>query len=291
MKFYLFICLLLISKILLIAIIRKKNTRYKIDRNNVLLNKYVFFNCTKPNLIALTFDDGPNDNTKLHLDFLKSKNIKATFFLIANKLRNQTLSDYAKNALNDGHQIANHNFFHYSMNEEFEKENNTDRLLIQIYNSTNIFEKELGIAPIFYRPPYGEIDVPVAKLLDNLGFKISLWNLDSKDWYWEGKGIEEKLNIVNAFKSSFNYGFEDNFISLLHEKTNNPEAEYERLDHIIDLINFKGLKTVTMSECLGGINSYFDNDKIPSREFIIEKIKETVNEYKISKSIYENKNN
>ncbi len=255
---------------------RKKKSRYKLDRNNELLNKYVFYNCSNPNQVALTFDDGPNDNTNIHIKFLKSKNIKATFFFIANKLNNKTLAEYAKNALSEGHQIANHNFFHNSMNEEYEKENKIDRLLLQIDNSTRIFENELGIAPVFYRPPYGEIDTPVAKLLYNLGFKVCLWNLDSKDWFWEGKEAEDKLNIVNAFKLAFNNHIEDNFISLLHEKTKNIEAEYERLDHIIDLIDMKGYKTVTMSECLGGINSYFDNDKVPSRELILEKIKETI---------------
>ncbi|CAG8766477.1 28715_t:CDS:2 [Racocetra persica] len=38
--------------------------------------------CSKPGVVALTFDDGPGPYTNILLDYLSSKQIKATFFVV-----------------------------------------------------------------------------------------------------------------------------------------------------------------------------------------------------------------
>src|SRR5438874_8106688 len=62
-------------------------------------------------LIALTFDDGPNDPHTLSLvDVLAKHNVRATFFLIGRYVRQRP--DIACEIAKQGHVIGNHTFSH-----------------------------------------------------------------------------------------------------------------------------------------------------------------------------------
>lgn len=166
--------------------------------------------------------------------------------------------------LKKGHQIGNHNYYHESILSKI-KSLNKKEILEYMKKSTKIFYEKLGVAPKYFRPPYGDINNEIVKLLNKLNFKIALWNLDTKDWYWEKPG-RDKLNIVKSFidaifKSSKGNGFKS-FVSLQHEKSNNLEAEYERLNYIIDLIRMNGYKIVPLYKCLNDKNPYFDKKQL-----------------------------
>ncbi|MEI6119274.1 MAG: polysaccharide deacetylase family protein [bacterium] len=61
--------------------------------------------------VALTFDDGPNENTTpLLLDILKAKNVHATFFLIGQNI--QQCSGIVQRIYDEGHMIGNHTWDH-----------------------------------------------------------------------------------------------------------------------------------------------------------------------------------
>ena len=61
--------------------------------------------------IALTFDDGPDENnTPKLLKVLKKHEVKATFFLIGEKIvANKGIVEMI---IKDGHQICNHTYYH-----------------------------------------------------------------------------------------------------------------------------------------------------------------------------------
>ena len=60
--------------------------------------------------ISLTFDDGPGKSTAKILDILKDKNVKATFFLVGERVRR--FPELTKRIAMEGHEIANHTFVH-----------------------------------------------------------------------------------------------------------------------------------------------------------------------------------
>ncbi len=63
-------------------------------------------------VIALTFDDGPwPQTTKQVLDILKSNNIKGTFFVVGQNLKNYP--ELGKEIVAQGHVIANHTWHHW----------------------------------------------------------------------------------------------------------------------------------------------------------------------------------
>lgn len=103
---------------------------------------------TKEKVIALTFDDGPNEPyTSELLDFLKTKNIKATFFLVG-KMINKYPETVKKIILN-GHIIGNH-----SLSHQFSNYFKSLSLENQISQNQKIIKKLTGKEPKLYRSPW-----------------------------------------------------------------------------------------------------------------------------------------
>jgi peptidoglycan/xylan/chitin deacetylase (PgdA/CDA1 family) len=68
------------------------------------------------NEIVLTFDDGPTPNvTNKVLDVLKEYNIKATFFVIAEKVQESPV--LSKRIVDEGHIVANHSLSHHALKD------------------------------------------------------------------------------------------------------------------------------------------------------------------------------
>jgi peptidoglycan/xylan/chitin deacetylase (PgdA/CDA1 family) len=69
----------------------------------------VYAGCTKPGVVALTFDDGPYMYTDTVLDHLNAAGMHATFFVNGQNWAN--IFDYAdtvKRVVDGGHQIGSH---------------------------------------------------------------------------------------------------------------------------------------------------------------------------------------
>ena len=64
-------------------------------------------------LIAITFDDGPAEETLAVLDVLKKHNVKATFFLVGKMISGR--EQIIQTAKKDGHEFGNHTFSHPSL--------------------------------------------------------------------------------------------------------------------------------------------------------------------------------
>jgi peptidoglycan/xylan/chitin deacetylase (PgdA/CDA1 family) len=101
--------------------------------------------------MAITFDDGPSENTDDILDVLRAANMKATFFLIGRKLK--MFPDAVRRIAAEGHQIGAHTFNHVKLvnmtSEDVRKE-------------MTMFEDALGNFGIsmlkYMRPPWGVLD-------------------------------------------------------------------------------------------------------------------------------------
>ncbi len=66
---------------------------------------------TDERLVALTFDDGPSPPyTDQLLDILAKHNVKATFFMIGNRIERHP--ETLQRAIAEGHQIGNHSYSH-----------------------------------------------------------------------------------------------------------------------------------------------------------------------------------
>ncbi|RNC88435.1 MAG: polysaccharide deacetylase family protein [Winogradskyella sp.] len=122
--------------------------------------------------IYLTFDDGPTPKiTRWVLEQLKHYNAKATFFCIGKNIENYP--DIFRDILFDGHNVGNHTFNHLKGWKYKTKHYLTDVSQCQqlMHSSTKLF-----------RPPYGKFKSKQAKKLQQLGYKIIMWDVLSFDW-------------------------------------------------------------------------------------------------------------
>ena len=66
---------------------------------------------TDQRIVALTYDDGPNPPyTERLLDILAKHNVKATFFMIGNRI--ERYPETVRRVVAEGHQIGNHTYSH-----------------------------------------------------------------------------------------------------------------------------------------------------------------------------------
>lgn len=109
------------------------------------------------------------------LDILKSKEVKATFFItgrFANKF-----PELVQRIAQEGHEIGNHGYSHPHADKISQAENEKE-----ITQTEEAFIKlELNYAKIF-APPYGEHKTHVLEAAANLGYKTIMWTADTIDW-------------------------------------------------------------------------------------------------------------
>lgn len=126
------------------------------------------------NLCALTFDDGPSQNTPALLDMLAQYHIPATFFLLGQQVMQHP--DTLERMISEGHEVGNHSWSHPNL-----RKLSTDSQAWQIMETDRLLRSH-GAVPLFFRPPYGSFDERTVNITDELGVSILLWSLDSKDW-------------------------------------------------------------------------------------------------------------
>lgn len=224
--------------------------------------KKIFRTCLDKNKFALTFDDGPNKLVTLPLlKLLEEKNVKATFFMIAEKLLDNENLIIAKEVISKGHQIANHSYNHPYFTKEYSKVKGCKNIIYQLKTANDIFKNLLNVSPKYFRFPYGDANEDVVNIINNWGYKIIFWNLDTNDWYWMEQNVDSS-QVVESYKHSLinNIVF-DKFISLQHDSSKkNPQEFIEAISIIIDLIKSKGYEFVTMAECLNDYYGYFEKN-------------------------------
>ena len=126
--------------------------------------------------VALTFDDGPSAEwTPKILDELKKAGVKATFFMIAEHVKKYP--EIARRVANEGHEIGNHTFDHHVL--FYYK---LDELDNEIKGAEKIIKDVTGQTTVYFRPPKAWLTSKEKKRIKELGYKVVLWSLNSKDW-------------------------------------------------------------------------------------------------------------
>lgn len=142
---------------------------------------------TDPKVVYLTFDDGPNSiYHPMILDILKSYNVKATFFLVGQNT--QRVLEVAKRTMAEGHAIGNHSLTHAFL------PNLSGKSILNEISSTEGILAPLKANSTLFRPPYGGVNLNVKKDVQDLGLKLTLWDVDPRDW--SEPGTQELVNRV-----------------------------------------------------------------------------------------------
>ncbi len=140
--------------------------------------------------LYLTFDDGPTPEiTDWVLQTLKQYNAKATFFCIGNNIEKHP--EIFQSIITEGHTIGNHTFNHLKGWKHKTKDYIEDVLETEVI--INKFQRD--ISQKLFRPPYGKFKSKQSKQLQELDYKIILWDVLSYDW---DKSVTEETCLKNV---------------------------------------------------------------------------------------------
>ncbi len=129
---------------------------------------------------ALTFDDGPHELfTRPVVDYLKEKNIQATWFLVANEASlNPDIGDYI---IGSGMELAAHSLSHLNMlDPDIDEREKKKEVYVGVSTLESLFDRQIS----YYRFPYGNglrNDKYRSWLVDKNLIHVH-WNVDSLDW-------------------------------------------------------------------------------------------------------------
>jgi len=133
-----------------------------------------------PGQIAFTFDDGPNDAaTPQLLDLLARHEVRATFFVIGNYVRQQP--QLTRRIVEAGHLLGNHTLTHPRLAT---RSGATVRRELAGCNAA--IEDVTGAAVRYFRPPFGARRPVVLRAARELGLTPVLWNAAGMDWNLDG---------------------------------------------------------------------------------------------------------
>ena len=151
--------------------------------------------------VTLTFDNGPDEDiTPGVLDVLERHAVKASFFVIGEKLREPALYRQAEQAHDAGHWIGNHSMTHGSR-------------LGKTGGWTRRNENRRGAGPYrsivssrcFFRPfgGGGHLDRRLLShgardILSSKEFTCVLWNVIPRDWEDAGAWVERALQHASS---------------------------------------------------------------------------------------------
>ncbi|MCH5586085.1 polysaccharide deacetylase family protein [Shimazuella sp. AN120528] len=191
--------------------------------------------------LAFTFDDGPDPiYTPQLLDLLKKYNIKATFFTLGSKV--EKYPNLIRRMHLEGHSIGVHNYVHKS--NWFRSPWAIRRELNQ---SASLIEQITGVRPIFYRPPWGLLNLFDFGLRKH--FQIILWSLMVGDWKSKGGSDRIKKNLLQNIK--------DGDIILLHDSGDTfgadidaPSFTIEALEYVFQSVLQQGYQCMRVDEML-----------------------------------------
>ncbi|MEI6311637.1 MAG: polysaccharide deacetylase family protein [Bacteroidota bacterium] len=164
--------------------------------------------------VALTFDDGPHDNTQAVLDVLAKYQVPATFFIIGKNIASKESTLQQIDAA--GHRIGNHSFEHsywYSIKPVKE-------LVQDIQKNNALIESVIHEKVRWFRPPYGVTNPRIASAITNTRMQSIGWNIRSYDTV--GDSVEKTLARIT-------YKLKGSDIVLMHDSLDTTAQLLEKL--------------------------------------------------------------
>ncbi|KAG0197484.1 chitin deacetylase [Mortierella sp. GBA30] len=154
--------------------------------------------CPRANTWGLTFDDGPTESTPVLLDYLKTKSLAATFFLIGSNVIAHP--EHVKREVTEGHHLASHTWSHTALTTL-----TNEQIVAEMKWTEKAVLEATGLRLKYMRPPYGDINNRVRFVLKKLGYIVVDWtgdDFDTNDWNPE---LSDAKKIASLTKSLNKY--------------------------------------------------------------------------------------
>ncbi len=192
------------------------------------------------NLVAITFDDGPNTmTTPAVIRILDAHGVRATFFVVGKALEAEP--DIVRAEVAHGNLVGNHSFHHDQWRW-------LDPRYPELRRTQEAFAAHQLPCPGWYRPPHGQRTPFIARLVSQLHMRMALWDVSARDW-----ATKDPHRIARHVLSKVRPGS----IIVLHDGLDgNPAADrtvlIQALPEILDGLAAKGLHPVRLDQLVGG---------------------------------------
>jgi peptidoglycan/xylan/chitin deacetylase (PgdA/CDA1 family) len=209
--------------------------------------------CKTDRQFALTFDEGPSDNTAAVLDALKAANVKATFHP-AIYAATTPFAANIKRAFDEGHLIG----LRFPPGQDMRYMLEKDIVEIIVRDSQKIFDV-IKFYPKFIRLEFGKYNDDTLKIIDKLGMIPVGWNLDFKDFSIPAStsAADAKTLISNYYNTEMQKS--KSFISLQRDLYPLYKDQTILASQLTTLKGW-GVNLVTMDQCLSETGSYRDKN-------------------------------
>ncbi len=186
--------------------------------------------------IALTFDDGPCPSsayggTEAMLAALEDLNVKATFFVIGNYIRDNKAA--AQAIFDAGHELGNHSDSHVS----FGSADKSD-IAADLEAASNTIKEIQGGFPLFFRAPYLSYGDNLSLVCEEMGMPLIDGSAIPGDWPGEPSSIKNGI-LSNP---------QDGGIILLHENNTSQGNTMSVLPDIVAGLREKGFWICTVGQ-------------------------------------------
>lgn len=230
---------IILAVILLISISAIYVVYAGVSPRNQILGKTYWHRKTAEKIIALTFDDGPNEPyTSQIMDILDKYKIKSTFFELGANVK--YYPEITKKLYQDEQVIGNHS---YSHDADLAIAGN-NKMKSEIENTNDAIGQVISVCPHLFRPPHGYKSPFLLELLQKEDLATIEWSDMTNDYYKPGVDAIVKRIVSKARPGG---------IIVLHDgnKTihgSDRSQTVEALPKIIDQLQAKGYHFVTIPE-------------------------------------------
>ncbi len=203
----------------------------------------VFRGVPGKNVVAFTFDDGPDPMfTPQVLERLAAHGAKATFFVVG--ARAEQFPDLVRRTIREGHELGSHSYghgllFHFSRARAMARE---------IQRGIDVVKELTGKSPRFFRPPQG---LRVPTLRDALG----MLNSPPICVTWSARGLDTLRSSPSAIVKRLAPAIQDGAIITLHDGgglggSRDRAPTVLALEELLLLAKARGLRCVRLDELL-----------------------------------------
>jgi len=167
---------------------------------------------------GVSFDDGPGPYTQKLLDYLKTKDISATFFVVGSRVIERPavlVEEYMA-----GHEISVHTWSHKPLTSL-----TTEQVVAELGWTRKAIRRVLGVTPTTMRPPFGDIDDRVRAISLAMGMVPIMWTrtptggvFDTNDWRvaaGQANGVQSFQTFQTILTNASN--IDTGFIVLQHD--------------------------------------------------------------------------
>jgi peptidoglycan/xylan/chitin deacetylase (PgdA/CDA1 family) len=191
---------------------------------------------SEKNCVAITFDDGPDpESTPQLLELLHHRRVAVTFFCIGRKVVQHPL--LAAQMFREGHQLENHSHTHSNGTNLF----SVARLESELKQTQTAIQQATGVAPRFFRPPFGFSNPRIFRVAGSLGLTVVGWTV---------RGFDTADRNPERVVKRLARGLKPGAIILLHDGNIPPGRLIPTVKALLDIVHTSGYEVVRLDKLL-----------------------------------------